>query len=602
MLKILEPSEDLKFLMRAVGDLDSVLAFKRFAGIDSEIADAAVDAAAAFCQGELAPLNRIGDQNPARCTDGLVTTPPGFPAAFKAFSEAGFNGVSASPVAGGLGLPKMIAACVEELTSNANLAFSLCPVLNRGAIAALSRFGTRFQQEVVLPRLVSGEWTGTMNLTEAQAGSDLGAIRTRAEPLDDHYSITGQKIFITYGEQDYTSNIVHLVLARLPDAPPGPRGISLFMVPKFLIGPSGQLGKRNGVYCLSVERKLGLHGSPTCVMSYGEKDIAHGWLIGKENRGLEAMFVMMNEARFAVGVEGVAQCQAALELASRYAHDRVQGRPLDYKGIKPLPIAAHPDVARLLLRIRSFTEGGRAMSIWIASLLDRADAHTDAQARTRALSLSELAVPIFKAWATERSIDAANMALQIHGGSGYIEETGVAQILRDTRVTTIYEGTTAIQANDLWSRKILRDGGANMNVLLDEFQGTCHSLLHCADSQLKRLAASLQKAISSVRVCVNWIVQIGGSQPRVVAAGAVPFLEVCGGLAAAVLLCRAALHASRQDHAVLARNKRVVASYFINHELLPALSRVDAVMNSAQDILEMASIDEQISTSTYSPV
>ncbi|WP_297180171.1 acyl-CoA dehydrogenase [Thermomonas sp.] len=581
--------------MRAVGALDTVLSCERFAEIDAGTVDAAVDAAARFCTGVLAPLNQPGDREGARCENAAVATPQGFPAAFRAFSDAGLNGVAVSPAAGGMGLPKMVAACVEELTSSANLAFSLCPVLNRGAAAALSRFGDPFQKEVILPRLVSGEWTGTMNLTEPQAGSDLGAIRTRAVPHGDHYAITGQKIFITYGEHDYTSNIVHLVLARMADAPPGPRGISLFMVPKFLIGPDGEIGARNGVFCLSIERKLGIHASPTCVIGYGENAVAHGWLIGEANRGLEAMFVMMNEARFAVGVEGVAQCQAALSAASAYASQRVQGRPAGHRGAMPA-IEAHPDVARQLLRIRSFTEGGRALAMWIASQLDLADTHADPDVQAHSRAAAELAVPVFKAWATERSIDAANIAIQIHGGAGFIEETGVAQILRDTRITAIYEGTTAIQANDLWARKIQRDGGAAMRALLAGFQAVCSDLEQVSDSELRRLAAPLREAIADVAVCTDWILTTAGERPQDVAAGAVPFLEVCAAVCVGALLCKAALYAHPLGDQEFAQDKTRIAAFFIRHELPPARGRVGPIMSGADDVLRAIPAEARVAS------
>jgi alkylation response protein AidB-like acyl-CoA dehydrogenase len=587
MIRITDPATDMRFLMRALGSIDALLACERFADVDADTIDAAVEAAARFCSGVLAPLNRSGDSEGAHWADTVVTTPKGFKQAFQAFAQAGYNGVAAAPEAGGLGLPKMVAACVEELTSSANLAFSLCPVLNRGASAALSLFGNAFQKEVILPRLVSGEWTGTMNLTEPQAGSDLGAIRTAAVPHGDHYAIRGQKIFITYGEHDYTPNIVHLVLARIADAPPGPRGISLFMVPKFLVGPGGEIGERNGVYCLSIEHKLGIHGSPTCVMGFGENSVAHGWLIGEPNRGLEAMFVMMNEARFAVGVEGVAQCQAALCAAVSYAGQRVQGRPAGYRGSAPVSIDAHPDVARQLLRIKALAEGGRALAIWIASQLDLADADADAKVRAAARAVAELTVPIFKAWATERSIDAANIAIQVHGGAGFIEETGVAQILRDSRITAIYEGTTAIQANDLWSRKILRDSGAGARAVLAGAAATCAALDSAPAAGLKSLAQPLRDAIADVAACTDWVLATAKERPQAVAAGAVPFLELFGSTLVGYLLCHAALRAATVADAAFAEDKAHIAAFFIRHELPRARSMRAAITAGAEDILSV---------------
>jgi alkylation response protein AidB-like acyl-CoA dehydrogenase len=581
MMRTIDPVTDMRFLMRALGSMEDVLSCPRFAEADADAIDAAVEAAAKFCTGVLAPLNRTGDRERAQHAGTVVTTPPGFREAFHAFSAAGLNGVSAHPSAGGMGLPKMVAACVEELTAGANLAFSL----NRGASAALSLFGDRFQKDVILPRLVSGEWTGTMNLTEPQAGSDLGVIRTSAVPHGDHYAIKGQKIFITYGEHDYTPNIMHLVLARMADAPPGPRGISLFLVPKFLIGPDGEIGERNGVACLSIEHKLGIHGSPTCVMSFGENGIAHGQLIGEPNRGLEAMFVMMNEARFAVGIEGVSQCHAALSAAISYAEQRIQGKPAGYRGSTPVAIHAHPDVARQLLRIASFAEGGRALAIWIAGQLDLGDAHPDADTRTAARALAELAIPAFKAWATERSIDAANIAIQVHGGAGFIEETGVAQILRDTRITTIYEGTTAIQANDLWGRKILRDGGKAIHVLLAHATSIVSELDSATDNDLHSLMRPLHEAIADVTVCTDWILATAKDHPEEVAAGAVPFLELFASMLVGCLLCQAALRARTTADPEFARHKAHIAAFFMRHELPRSRGAATAIVSGAKDIL-----------------
>jgi len=584
-----EAVADMLALMRSVGAIDELLDCEAYGDIDLDTTEAAVRAAADLCSGVLAPLNRSGDLEGARCERGVVSTPNGFPSAFRAFSEAGLNGVSASAESGGMGLPKGVAACVEELTSGANLAFSLCPVLNRGAAAALAMFGDQFQKTVVLPRLLRGEWTGTMNLTEPQAGSDLGAIRTRAIQHGDHYAISGQKIFITYGEHDFTPNIIHLVLARLEGAPPGPNGLSLFLVPKFLFDAEGRLGERNGVGCVSIEKKLGIHGSPTCVMSHGEGAVAHGWLVGQENRGLKAMFVMMNEARFAVGVEGVAQCQAALGMASAYATQRVQGRPVGSAAHGALPIRHHPDVARQLLRVRCFAEGGRAMAAWIAGQLDLAEVHPDARRRQRAGAFAALAIPMFKAWATERAVDAANIAIQVHGGSGYVEESGVAQILRDARITSIYEGTTGIQANDLCMRKLALDGGAAIAAVLDEWRQVQAQLASAPNDFLAPLARPLADATTDVQTCVDWVLQNLGERSQAVAAVAVVVLELCAASCVLALMARDALYSSMQAQEARARHKAHLAMFFAMHELPRARALVPAVLSGSPEILSFAS-------------
>ena len=441
------PLKDMRFVLKELAGLAEVAKLPGYGEADADTVDAILGEAAKFATGVLDPLNRTGDTEGSRWKDGAVATPKGFKDAYRQYVEGGWAALPVASEWGGQGLPKIVATPVEEMWCSANMSFSLCPMLTQGAIHAIELRGAPALQKVFLPKMASGEWTGTMNLTEPQAGSDLALLKTRAVREGDHYRISGQKIFITFGEHDYTGNIVHLVLARTPDAPAGVKGISLFVVPKFLVKPDGTLGERNGATCASIEHKLGIHASPTAVMVF---DNAVGYLVGEENRGLETMFIMMNAARFAVGLEGVAIAERAFQRALAYARERVQGR--DLAGGGTVPIIRHPDVRRMLMLMKSQTEAMRALAYVVAAALDIAARHPDEKLRQQNHAFVDLMIPVVKGWSTETGIEVASLGVQVHGGMGFIEETGAAQHLRDARITTIYEGTTGIQANDLVGR------------------------------------------------------------------------------------------------------------------------------------------------------
>jgi 3-(methylthio)propanoyl-CoA dehydrogenase len=454
------PLKDMLFAMKHIANIDEVARIPAFAEAGYDTAAAVLEECAKFNEGMLAPLNWEGDKNPSYLKDGKVTTTPGFKEAFKAYTEGGWQGLQHPAEYGGQGLPKTIGAACVEMLNSANTSFALCPLLSDGAIEALLTAGSDDLKATYLEKLVSGQWTGTMNLTEPQAGSDLALVRTRAEPLPDGtYKIFGTKIYITYGEHDMAENIVHLVLARVQGAPEGVKGISLFVCPKFMVNPDGSLGARNDVHCVSIEHKLGIKASPTAVLQYGDNGGALGYLVGEENRGLEYMFIMMNAARYAVGMQGIAVAERAYQKAVQYARDRVQSRPVDGSMSKSAPIIYHPDVQRMLMTMRAYTEGCRAMALAAAAAFDAAHHHEDASVRATNQAFYEFMVPLVKGYSTEMSLDVASLGVQVHGGMGFIEETGAAQYLRDAKILTIYEGTTAIQANDLVGRKTSRDGG-----------------------------------------------------------------------------------------------------------------------------------------------
>jgi alkylation response protein AidB-like acyl-CoA dehydrogenase len=461
------PVNDMLFCMKELADLEAIARLPGFDDAGLETARAVLEECARFSQEVLAPLNREGDLRPSTWHNGVVTTTPGFKDAFRQFGEGGWQGLQHPPEYGGQGLPKTIGAACSEMINSANLSFALCPLLTDGAIEALMTAGTREQQERFIPKMISGEWTGTMNLTEPQAGSDLALVRTRAEPIGDgRFRLFGTKIFITYGEHDMAENIVHLVLARIVGAPEGVKGISLFLVPKFLVNDDGSLGARNGVWCSSIEHKLGIKASPTAVLQFGDQGGAGldrpgavGTLVGGENRGLETMFIMMNAARYAVGLQGIAVAERAYQKAAKFAKERVQSRPVDGSVAGSATIIHHPDVRRMLMTMRAYGEGCRALAIVAAAASDAAHHDDDADTRRESQAFYEFMVPLVKGYSTEMSIEVASLGIQVHGGMGYIEETGAAQYLRDARILPIYEGTTAIQANDLVGRKTARDGG-----------------------------------------------------------------------------------------------------------------------------------------------
>src|SRR5215471_2068782 len=501
------PLKEMRFVLTEVAGLEQVAKLPGFEEASPDLVMAILDEAAKFATEVLDPLNVVGDREGARrLDDGSVRTPSGFKEAYKQYCANGWNGLTKNPDFGGQGLPQLVSTAVEEMWHAANLAFDLCPMLTQGAIEAIELVGTGDQKQRFLPRMVSGEWTGTMNLTEAQAGSDLAAVRTRAVPQPDgSFRLYGQKIFITYGEHDYTENIIHLVLARTPTAPEGVKGISLFIVPKFLVNADGSLGARNDVWCVSLEHKLGIHASPTAVLAYGDHGGATGYLVGEENRGLEYMIIMMNIARFAVGMEGVGLAERAYQRAAAYAKERIQGKPLG-AGKAGEPIIGHPDIRRMLMTMRAETEAMRAVAYVTSAALDNAHRHPDPEARKRHQAFAELMIPIVKGWCTESAQEIAYTGVQVHGGMGYIEETGAAQHYRDARIITIYEGTTGIQANDLIGRKTARDGGKVAFSVIGEMQAIDAELAKQKGAEFAAIRTQLAAAVVALKESVEWIV------------------------------------------------------------------------------------------------
>ncbi len=538
------PLRDMRFVLRELAGMEEVAQLPGSEDATADVVEAILEESGKFSSGVLAPLNAVGDQQGAAWRDGQVTMPLGFKEAYGQFVKNGWNGIGCEAEYGGQGMPKLVVAAVHETWKSANMAFSLCPLLTTGAIEAISLVGSTAQKQKFLPRMIEGSWTGTMNLTEPQAGSDLALVRSRAEPQQDGtYKVFGQKIFITYGEHDMTKNIIHLVLARTPDAPEGVKGISLFVVPKFMVNDDGSLGARNDAYCVSIEHKLGIHASPTCVMAYGDHGGATGYLIGKENEGLKYMFVMMNAARFSVGLEGVAIAERAYQHALAYAKERLQGRDL-VDGSGPLPIIRHPDIRRMLMLMKSQTEAMRALAYVVAAAHDAALRHPDAAERKRNQAFVDLMIPVVKGWSTETSIEVATLGIQIHGGMGFIEETGAAQYLRDARITTIYEGTTGIQANDLIGRKIGREGGATLKTVLASMRTTEAALAQHSGEDFAAIRSSLALGIEGLAQAGEHIVANYNGDIKAVHVGAVPFLKLLGIVAGGWQMARAALAAA----------------------------------------------------------
>ncbi|OIN00166.1 acyl-CoA dehydrogenase [Polynucleobacter sp. MWH-Tro8-2-5-gr] len=566
------PVKDMLFVMNELAGLSEVVAYPSYAeaGADVDLAPAILEESAKFNQDVVAPLNWIGDQKPSSLKDGVVITTPGFKEAFEQFGSAGWQGVIHPAEFGGQGLPKLIATACFEMVHSASLSFALCPMLTDGAIEALLTAASPELQEQFVPSMIAGEWTGSMCLTEPQAGSDLSMVRSKAVPEGNGtYKIFGTKIYITYGEHDMAKNIIHLVLARTPDAPEGVKGISLFVVPKFLVSADGSLGERNDVHCVSIEHKLGIKASPTAVLQFGDHGGAIGYLVGEENRGLEYMFVMMNAARFAVGMQGIAVAERAYQKAVQYAKDRVQSRDLAGSD-GPVAIIHQPDVKRMLMTMRAYLEASRALAYYAAAAYDAQHAAPDEDVRKSNQSIYEFLVPIVKGFSTEMSIEVASLGVQVHGGMGFIEETGAAQHYRDARILTIYEGTTAIQANDLVGRKTVRDGGATAKLLSQRIAETEKALAASGTPDAMAVLKQLTAGRVAFEAAVAYILANAKSDTKAVYAGSFAYLRLSGLVLGAWQMARALLAAERlRDSDPVFYNTKIATARFFAENLLP---------------------------------
>ena len=597
------PIKDMMFVLNEVANINAVAQLPGFEDAGAETAMAVLEECAKFNEGVVAPLNWSGDLAPSTLNNGVVTTSKGFKQAFEQYGQGGWQGVQHPVDFGGQGLPKLIGTPCIEMLNAANLAFALCPLLTDGAIEALLTAGTDEQKNIYIPKLIGGQWTGTMNLTEPQAGSDLSMVRSKAvRQADGSYRVTGQKIYITYGEHDMAENIVHLVLARTPDAPEGVKGISLFLVPKFLVGADGSLGKRNDVWCTSIEHKLGIKASPTAVLLFGDGkgDVglgeanapgAIGHLIGEENRGLEYMFVMMNAARFAVGMQGIAVADRAYQKAVGYARDRQQSR--DLAGSPgPVAIINHPDVRRMLMTMRAKTEGARALAYVAAAASDAGHFSDDATTRKQNMAVYEYLVPIVKGWSTEMSLEVTSLGVQVHGGMGFIEETGAAQYYRDARILPIYEGTTAIQANDLIGRKTARDGGVVAKALIAQMKQTQAELAATAGADFAAINQQLGLAIQAFDDVIAFVVSNSKTHIKEVFSGSVPYLMLAGNVLSGWQMARSALAAQKHISAGSADSdfytaKIATARFYADHVLSQAQGVRSSIVEGSAGVLAM---------------
>ena len=536
------PIADMRFVLDEIVGLGEIAGLPGYEEATPDLVDAVLEEAGKLAAEQLAPLNHSGDREGAVYENGVVRAPGGFKEAYRHYVEGGWNAVPFEPDYGGQGLPWALTSALQEMWNASNMSFALNPLLTQGAVELLQSHGSDQQKSAYLPKLISGEWTGTMNLTESQAGSDVGALKTRAEAREDHYLISGQKIYITWGEHDMTDNIVHMVLARTPDAPAGTRGISLFIVPKFLLKEDGTPGQRNDLRCVSIEHKLGIHASPTCVMAYGDGGSCVGYLVGEENRGMEYMFTMMNNARLAVGVQGLSIGDRAYQRARAFARDRVQSKDLAGEG--PVPIIRHPDVRRNLMTMKTLNEAMRMLAYLNGGALDRAKRHPEAGTQRQSQAFVDLLTPVSKAWCTDLGVEIASLGVQIHGGMGFIEETGAAQHYRDARIAPIYEGTNGIQALDLLGRKLLRDKGATARGLIEQMRGSLNALSAAPGKDTRAVRIGLERGLDTLSSATGWIVEAGGRDIRLAAAGASPYLRLFGTVAGGWLMGRAAVAAA----------------------------------------------------------
>ena len=594
MADYVPPLRDIRFVLEQLADLDGLSKLEAYGDADPDTVLGVIEESGQFMADVVGPLNRVGDTaGNTLDSDGNVTTAPGFRDAYRQYVEAGWGAVPFPPEFGGGGFPWLVAIVMQEMMASASLAFSLCPLLNQGAIDMLEQYGSPAQQATFLEKMVTGEWAGTMNLTEPQAGSDLGAVRTRAVPADDGtWRITGQKTFITFGEHDLAGNIIHLVLARIPDAPPGTRGISCFIVPKYLVDADGSLGARNDLRCVSIEHKLGIHASPTCVMSYGDAGGAIGYLIGEANQGMRYMFAMMNTARLSVGLQGLSISERAYQDALRYAQERKQGRAIGAPKGEASPIVEHPDVRRMLLTMRAYIEAMRALLYTNAVSIDLARHHPDQAERVARRELVELLTPVSKAWCSDLGVELTSIGVQVHGGMGYVEETGVAQYLRDSRIAPIYEGTNGIQAIDLVMRKVPMRGGGVVADLLAQMEALGPEL-DAAGPELAGIRPALASGVSSLREATDWIISRGPTEPNDALAGATPYLRLSGLVIGGWLMARSALAASRLlptasgADAVFLRDKISTARFYTGQLLPQASGLLPAVTAGAGPLFQI---------------
>ena len=587
------PTQDMLFNIRHIANIDAIAEMPAYADAGFDTAQAVLEECAKFNEAVVAPLNWAGDQDPSHWENFAVKTTPGFKEAFQQYGQAGWQGLQHPPAYGGQGLPKTIGAACGEMLNAANLSFALCPLLTDGAIEALITAASDELKDRYLAKLISGEWTGTMNLTEPQAGSDLALVRTKAVPqADGTYRISGTKIYITYGEHDMAENIVHLVLARVEGAPAGVKGISLFVVPKVLVNNDGTLGARNDVQCVSIEHKMGIKASPTAVLQYGDNGGATGYLVGEENRGLEYMFIMMNAARYAVGVQGIAIADRAYQKAVTYARERVQSRPVDGSMNQSAPIIHHPDVKRMLMTMRAYTEGCRALATAAAAAFDAAHHHPDEAARKANKAFYEFMVPLVKGFSTEMSLEVTSLGVQVHGGMGFIEETGAAQYYRDAKILTIYEGTTAIQANDLVGRKTARDGAQQALSLASQIAETEAALRASGTDDAQVMADALQQSREAFEEAARFIASNASTDPNAAFAGSVPYLMLTGTVMAGWQMARALLVAQGpvdQDFGdAFMAAKRVTCRFYAEHILRKAPGMRDSIVLGAGSVNGLA--------------
>lgn len=588
------PVREISFALEQFSNTSMLATFPGYEDATPDMIDAILEEAAKLARDVIAPLNRTGDIQGATLENGVVRTPDGFAEAWKQFIEGGWTSIPFSPEFGGQGLPMALSMAAFEIWTAANMSFGLCPMLNQGAIEAIKRHGTDQQKAMFLEKMVTGQWVGTMNLTEPNAGSDLGVMRSRAVPQGDGtYLIKGSKIFITFGEHDWTENIIHLVLARTPDAPSGSRGISLFIVPKFLVNDDGSLGERNDLRCVSLEHKLGIHASPTCVMAYGDNDECVGYLVGEENKGLGYMFTMMNNERLAVGIQGVAIADRAFQQALEYARERKQGRPLRQDVGSDPSIIEHADVRRMLMTMKAHVEAARALTYLTAGYIDAADHHTDSSARETADDLLELLTPIAKAWSTDIGCEMASIGVQIHGGLGYIEETGAVQYMRDARIAPIYEGTNGIQAADLALRKLPSKGGEVARGFIAEIKGMDQILASCG-KELQGLRGPLAEAIETLSAATEWMLTQHAIAPNNCAAGASPYLRLFGIVTGGYLLTKGAVASLERldegaDAAEFYGARIAVAKFYAGHILSQAAGLSGAITAGEDSMYALSS-------------